>query len=162
MPRDEMGNEIPEQVEGESTPPEQPPVTPTEAPKAATAKATASIMVSMPIELKNIVDARAGESELGAAAWVRQMIANTVGYTLTTATRTRAPSEKYTVTAQDGSKRAMTKEEKAEAIKAQTKKDKDTLKAVLAAARAGKLNLDDLITQFGATPTPAPVTTPSA
>jgi hypothetical protein len=100
---------------------------------------TASVMLHLPIAFKEMLESKAKESNESLAHYLRQSIATTHNYTLPAMT-TRAPRGEFA---------GMTAEEKKAAISAKQKEGRDTLKAVLAAAKAGKVDLSLILAQFG-------------
>jgi hypothetical protein len=100
---------------------------------------TASVMLHLPIAFKEMLEQKAKENNESLAAYLRQTIASSHNYTLPAMT-TRAPRGEFA---------GMTPDQKKAAIAAKQKEQRDTLKAVLAAAKAGKVDLSQILAQFG-------------
>lgn len=121
--------------------------TPEEATDAASTEAnaekqerqTASVMLHLPIAFKEMLESKAKEQNESLAQYLRQSIASSHNYTLP-AMNTRAPRGEFA---------GMTPDQKKAAIAAKQKEQRDTLKAVLAAAKAGKVDLSQILAQFG-------------
>jgi hypothetical protein len=100
---------------------------------------TASVMLHLPIAFKEVLEQHAKEANESLAAFLRQSLATQYNYTLP-AMNTRAPRGEFA---------GMTPEQKKKAISDKQKEQRDTLKAVLAAAKAGKVDLSQILAQFG-------------
>lgn len=103
-------------------------------------KTTGSVMVQMPTELKELVEKKAEEDDVTVAAFVRKLLADAFNYILPAAAP-RGRKSKYA---------GMTPEQ----AKAAKQSDKDTrqkaIRALYAAAKAGELNIEELIAKYAA------------
>jgi hypothetical protein len=113
-----------------------------------TERQTASVMLHLPIAFKEMLEAKAKENNESLAQYLRQTIATANNYELPAMT-TRAPRGEFA---------GMSPEDKKKAIAAKQKEQRDTLKAVLAAAKAGKVDLSQILAQFGPQGTGTPAT----
>lgn len=101
--------------------------------KVTKPKTTAMIGVNVPIDMKAILDKTAEDAGKTPAAWLRDLLAQTVNYTLPIKIAKGRASNKYV---------GMTDEQKAEAQKAENTVKRQTASALLAALEAGDLNVD--------------------
>lgn len=103
------------------------------------AKTSAPIQLTVPLDLKAIIEAKAAEAGKSSARWVLENIATDVEYTLEPATR--ATSVKGTVKMTDVFAKDLSPKEKQDRLVA--------AKTLLDGLAKGILNLDDIKAQLG-------------
>lgn len=108
--------------------------------EAQAPKTSASVMVSLPIALKELIDAEAKSADETVAEYVRKLLAKTVSYTLPLPTP-RGRKSKY----------AGLTPELAKAAKAQDQKEyQRKIKAMFAAVRAGEVDIESILAKYAA------------
>lgn len=96
-------------------------------------KTTAMIGVNVPLDMKAILDKTAEDAGKTPAAWLRDLLAQTINYTLPVKVGKTRSTNKYA---------GMSEADKAAAQKAENTQKRQTASALLAALEAGDLNVD--------------------
>lgn len=124
--------------------------------QASEPKTTGTVMVQMPVQLKELIEAKAKAAELNTAAFIRAELAKMVDYTLPLPTP-RGRKSRYA---------GMSSEEAKKAKKADNDVRQTQIKALFKAAAAGELDLNAILAKYAAdtavaTPAAEPAATPA-